>query len=307
MLNTHKYSIVVPVYNSDQSLMELCTRIDKALQAYNYEVVLVDDGSSDNSWQVINTIKQNLGNKVTAISLNKNHGQHTALFCGFQYCKGDFIITMDDDLQHPPEEIVKLIAKQDEAQADVVYGIYEVKHHSALRNSGSFFVRKTSNVAGSNSGLGSSFRLVRKSIIDQIVQNQKNVFFYLDEVFYWYTASFAYVNVQHQPRSKGESGYTMYKLLSLYFGILVNYTAWPLRLMTYVGLIFAVVNFLLGISFILRKLFFRAPLGFTALIVAVLFSTGILMLCMGIIGQYLFKIYIGQQSKPPYSIRQILK
>lgn len=302
-----KYSIVVPVFNSSGSLHELCERIDKALSGVRYELILVDDSSTDNSWKNIQGLKQKNQEKIIAIRLGRNFGQHLALFCGFTYCSGDFVITMDDDLQHPPEEIIKLIDKQKEEQSDLVYGIYKSKQHSFVRNSGSFFVKKTGTIVSGYSGMGSSFRLIKKSIVEKIVSNNTQSSFYLDEVFHWYTVSFSYVEVEHHPRKLGRSGYNFFKLLNLYLKIVVNYSASPLKLMTWFGLIFSVLSFLLGVRFIYRKLVHQVPLGYTSIIVTILFSASIIMFCLGIIGQYLYKIYQAQQNKPSFSIREILK
>ncbi len=302
-----KYSIVVPVYNSAASLNELCERIEKSLAEINYEIILVDDSSSDNGWNIIEELKKKNAGKITGIRLSRNFGQHRAIFCGFTFCKGDFVITIDDDLQHPPEEIIKLINKQKQEQSDLVYGIYKSKQHSFLRNSGSFFVKKSSNLVSGNSGKGSSFRLIKKNIIDKIITGNTQSSFYLDEVFYWHTAAFSYVDVEHHPRKQGKSGYNIFKLIGLYFKIVVNYSASPLKLMTWFGLSFSVASFLLGLRFIYKKLVHHVPLGYTSIIVTILFSASIIMFCLGIIGQYLYKIYQAQQNKPPYSIRKILR
>ena len=214
---------------------------------------------------------------------------------------------MDDDLQHPPEEIIKLIDKQKEEHSDLVYGVYKSKQHSFLRNSGTFFVKKTATIFKGYSGMGSSFRMIKKSIIDKIISNNTQSSFYLDEVFHWYTSSFSYVEVEHHPRKQGTSGYTIFKLIGLYFKIVVNYSASPLKLMTWFGLTFSFISFLLGVRFIFRKLVYHVPLGYTSIIVTILFSASIIMFCLGIIGQYLYKIYQAQQNKPSYSISEILK
>ena len=302
-----KYSVVVPVYNSAASLRELCSRLEKALGQFNYEIILVDDGSRDESWSIINGLQDTANGKILGVRFSRNYGQHSALLCGFTFCTGDYIVTMDDDLQHPPEEISKLIAKQAETNADVVYGIYISKQHSTARNAGSFYVRKSAEVTGESTGYGSSFRLIKKFIVDRIASNQASTFYYLDELFYWYTTSFARASVEHHPRKFGESGYTFSKLLKLYSDIVFTYSAFPLKLMTYAGFIFSVLTFSAAAFFAVRKLFFRGHFGFTALMVTVLFTASVLMFCMGIIGQYLFRIYQSQHSKPLYSIREIKK
>ncbi len=300
-----KYSIVIPVYNSAESLHELCSRIDVAMSNFAYEIILVDDGSKDESWNVISQLQDSSNGKISGIRFSRNYGQHSALLCGFTFSTGDFVITMDDDLQHPPEEISKLIHKQTETNADVVYGIYITKQHSAARNAGSFYVRKSAEVTGGNTGYGSSFRLIKKFIVDKIAANQASSFYYLDELFYWYTTTFSRVDVEHHPRKFGVSGYSFSKLLKLYGDIVFTYSSFPLRLMTYAGFIFSVFTFSGAAFFAIRKLFFRGHIGFTAVMVTVLFTASVLMFCMGIIGQYLFKIYQSQHSKPLYSIREI--
>ena len=293
MPETITYSVIIPVYNSGGGLNELVTRINSTLQGKLFEIIIIDDGSTDNSWEELSVIKKN-NNHLTIIQLSKNFGQHSALFCGFNFCKGEFIITLDDDLQHPPEEINKLIAEQEKKNCDVVYGIYKIKQHSFMRNSGSYLVRKSSKLAAGYSGLGSSFRLIKNEIIQKIVTGHKQNFFYLDEVFYWYTSSFGYAEVEHHIRKHGKSGYNFIKLSNLYLNIVVNYSAVPLKLMTRLGLIFSVISFSLGVRFVYRKLVHHVPLGYTSLIVTILFSASVIMFCLGIIGQYLYKIYQSQ-------------
>lgn len=306
MTDTVKYSVIVPVYNSSSSLIELTERIDAALAGKNFELLLIDDGSNDDSWKKITELKKKY-DFITAIKLSKNFGQHAALFCGFNFCKGDLIVTIDDDLQHPPEEINKLIAKQSEENADVVYGIYKSRQHSVARTFGSYLVRRSSKLVAGYSGLGSSFRLIKREIIQKIIADYRQNFFYLDEVFHWYTSSFAFNEVEHEARRHGQSGYTIFKLLRLYSDIVINYTAVPLKLMTRLGLFFSLLCFALAIRFFYNKMVHHVPLGYTSLIVTILFSASVIMFCLGIIGQYLYKIYQTQQNKPPYSIREILK
>lgn len=304
MSNTVTYSIVIPVYKSAASLVELCQGIHAVMQQFTYEIIVVDDGSTDTSWAVIETISVDNKN-VVGIRLSRNYGQHSAILCGFTFCRGEYVITMDDDLQHPPAEIAKLITKQQLTNADVVYGIYLAKQHSFARNAGSFYIRKSSIITEGNKGYGSSFRLIKKTVVDKIVTNQASSFYFLDELLYWYTGSFERVEVIHAPRKYGQSGYSVAKLFKLYTDIVFNYSSFPLRLMTYAGFVFSIITFATAMFFIFRKLFFKGHFGFTALMVTVLFTASVLMFCMGIIGQYLFKIYQSQHAKPLYSIREI--
>ena len=292
-MNKIDISIVVPVYNSFRTLHELFNRIDIVFKDLNktYQLILIDDGSSDNSWSIIEQIKKSNSDKVLAVKFGKNYGQHNAILCGFNYCLGDFIITMDDDLQHPPEEIKKLISKCEETRADVIYGMPINKQHSMIRNIGSGFVKKTSEFTSEKNVGGSSFRFLKKELVNEIRTNHNHNFLYLDATINTLTFNIEHVNVDHHSRKSGISGYTLFKLISLYFNVLVNYSATPLKLMTYGGLFFALLSFLFGLKFIYKKLMHDVPLGYTSLIVSILFSTGLILFCLGIIGQYLYKLY----------------
>jgi len=297
-------SVVIPVFNSKETLRELCTRIDTTLRqtGKSYELILVDDGSRDESWNEIERIKSGSAFNISAIRLSKNFGQHNAILCGFNFCKGEVVITMDDDLQHPPEEIPKLISTYERTGADIVYGLPLNKKHSTVRNAGSFMVRKTSDHTNNKNKSGSSFRLVRVSLTNKLLQNHSHNFLFIDAVLAWYTGKIETVDVEHHPRKAGTSGYTFRKLVLTYFDILINYSAGPLRILTYGGLFLSVFFFFLGLRFVYRKIFHDVPLGYTSLIVSVLFSTSLILFCMGIIGQYLYKLYQLQNKRPPYSI-----
>ena len=213
---------------------------------------------------------------------------------------------MDDDLQHPPEEIPKLIEKYNETNADIVYGVYETKHHGAMRNAGSYLVRKSSKHTSNTIGDGSSFRLIKKDIISKIRENHQQNFLFIDEIIQWYTSNIQTVLVIHSPRKHGKSNYSFLKLINLYFDILINYSASPLKLMTYSGLLFSLITFCIGVRFIFRKIAYNVPLGYTSTIVSILFTASIILLCLGIIGQYIYKLYQFQQQKPPFSIQKVI-
>ncbi|MFT6982581.1 MAG: undecaprenyl-phosphate 4-deoxy-4-formamido-L-arabinose transferase [Crocinitomicaceae bacterium] len=302
-------SIVIPVYNSSASLQELQKRISAAMEVVgkSYELILVDDGSRDGSWKELKKVKEVGGNTVTAVRLEKNVGQHNAILCGFGLSRGNVIITMDDDLQHPPEEIAKLLSQYEESQPDVVYGIYKVKEHGRMRSAGSFIVQKSSKYfADYKGGVGSSFRLFNREIVDKIKGHPQS-FVFIDEIIHWYTGDIDTVEVEHHPRKEGKSSYTLFKLTRLYFNILINYTAWPLKFMIYGGMLASLFSFFIGVFYIVKKVFYNVDVeGFTALIVAITFSSSLILMSLGIIGQYLYKIYQQQNGKPPYSINKVL-
>jgi polyisoprenyl-phosphate glycosyltransferase len=306
--NTALYSVVVPVFNSQDTIHELVSRISGSFRTWglNCEIILVNDGSTDNSWSAIEGAKKEFPGQLKAVNFTRNYGQHNAILCGLGFCSGDFVITIDDDLQHPPEEIIKLIEKQQETGSSVVYGMYENKQHSALRNFASAFIRKTSDFKAKNQGGGSSFRLLEKQLTDQILQQHRNNFMFLDSILNWYTGNIALVQVQHHARKTGRSGYTMKKLVFIYLNILYHYSTKPLKIITFGGLFFSVISFLFGLRFIYKKFVYNVPLGYTSIIVSIMFSTSLILFCLGIIGNYLYKLYQLQQNKPPYSIQKII-
>jgi len=297
-----KYSVVIPVYNSNEGLPELCERLCNSLAGFNYEIVLVDDGSRDNSWEVLKKEKSKRPNEIRIIRLSRNFGQHNAISCGINASGGDFMITMDDDLQHPPEEIVKLIRCQESNDADLVYGLPENRKHGVVRIAGSYFVTKSSKLFHGNTE-GSSFRLIKRELAQQIQRHQHKSMIYIDEILSWYTDNIHTTTVAHHTRKHGKSGYTSLSLIRLYFDIVFNHSAVPLKLMTRIGFIVSIICILLGVYFIIRKFIFNVPIGFTALIVTILFSASILMMCLGIVGQYLYKLFVLQNRKPSYFIR----
>lgn len=299
-------SIVIPVYNSSEMLEELFAGIKTAMSGENFEVVFVDDGSRDASWPVLEKLKEKHGAQVTAVRLARNFGQHNAIVCGFSVAKGDTIVTMDDDLQHPPSELPKLLSEFRKTNADVLYGIPKQRKHGAWRIAGSYFVIKSSRYTAGNTGEGSSYRVMKKNIADRIAGHSHRTMIFIDEILHWYTHNIHSIDVEHHPRKSGPSGYNFFKLFRLYMDVVVNHSAVPLKAMTWIGFISAFICFILGCIFIYRKLTHDVQLGFTAQIVAILFSASIIMMSMGILGQYMYKLFQLQSRRPSYLIdRQI--
>jgi polyisoprenyl-phosphate glycosyltransferase len=305
-MNEVEYSVVVPVFNSEASLEELFSRLAAVMESLGkgFECIFVDDGSSDRSWEVLRSIKQGHPEKLTVIRLAKNFGQHSATFCGFNFAKGNYIITLDDDLQCPPEEIPKLIKSLDENDAELVYGIYEKQKHSFFRNIGSRYFKRLSHMLG-RPKQGSSFRLISKNIIQKIIIHHQN-FVFIDEILHWYTDFVALTVVEHHKRKYKRSGYSQRKLWSMVANIMFYYTTAPLKLMVYGGMLSSLFFFILSAIFALKKILFDVPLGYTSLIVAILFSTSLILLSLGIIGEYLSRIYMVQNKKPLYSVKKVL-
>ncbi|MEO5570558.1 MAG: glycosyltransferase family 2 protein [Bacteroidia bacterium] len=299
-------SVIVPVYRSESTLEELFGRIDNVLgKDYTYEVIFVDDDGGDNSWNVIEQLHAKHPEKITAIKLSKNFGQHNAIMCGMHYTKGKFIVTIDDDLQIPPEELIKLIQKQKETNAELVYGVYGQKEHARLRNKGSEMVQKIFRYVFKTTGDITSFRLIKTEMKTKISQHAQS-FIFIDGLLHWHTNKISRVLVEHKPRQQGQSGYSFVKLFALAGNLLFNFTTLPLKLMIGAGFTCAVISLIIAVIFMIRKLVYDVPLGFTAIIVTILFIGSILMLFLGILGEYISRLYANQNQKPQFSVKQIL-
>lgn len=299
-----QYSVVVPVYNSAEILSELVERLKGTMKeaGVTYELVLVDDNSPDESWKQLLLLKKEHPAEVSIIKLAKNSGQNAATLCGIRYAKGDNIITIDDDLQTPPEEILKLMEHFQESEADVVFGYYMDKKHSWFRNLGSKMIRLFYELLVRDSVIGSSFRLMSKRLVDEIRNHQKSHFF-LDQIIPWYTPDIEFVEVDHRERSSGKSGYSTWKLIKLAWSLVINHTDVPLRFMIFVGFFTSFMSVVAIAFFVIQKYVVGSPEGFPALIVSIFFATGGIMFCLGIIGEYLSRLYSARSDKPMYSVK----
>lgn len=307
-MKQYDYSIIIPVYNSSGSLVELLERIYQVFQenGYSFEVICVNDASQDDSWNVLQEIKKSAEYSLKLIQFSINYGQHKALLCGMGFAQGTSSILIDSDLQIPPEEINKLIQRKKETNADVVYGEYTEKKHHKIRNKSSQILGWILNKFGSYQARGSSFKIIDQSIVNKINQI-KFEYIFIDEILSWHTSNFEYVDIEHLERKEGKSSYTSFKLIKMAFQIIFNYTTLPLRIMTYGGLLIGIICFFIGVYFIIHKLMYDSILGFTAIIVSILFSAGLLLFCLGIIGEYIKKIYFVQLAKPPFTIKTIIE
>lgn len=300
-------SVLIPVFNSESTLGILSDQLVEYFKKLNksFQIVFVDDGSQDKSWLTLMEIKKQHKEEVKIIRLSKNFGQHNAIMCGMRYCDGKFIITLDDDLQISPEEIGRLLEKEYETDADVVYGIFEDKKHSFLRNAGSKLIKFVSKKFLGYGGEGSSFRLIKKETAQKIIPLNHS-FIFIDEVLQWHTQNVSFVNVNHQLRKLGRSKYTYNKLFGMTFNLMIYYTSIPLRIMTFFGIGSSFIFFLFGLFYLYKKFFLHAKIGYTSIIVAIFFSAGLILFCLGIIGEYIRKIYTEQSNKPQFSIKEEL-
>lgn len=302
-------SVVVPVYNSEQSLPELYRRLGETFErlSLSWELILVNDCSKDSSWHVAESLTHTHHN-VIAINLMNNFGQHNAIMCGFHYAVGEYLVTMDDDLQHPPEEVSKLWNTIRSKNYLLVYGQYEQKRHGWFRDFCSKTVNKIlSRITGSGYGV-TSFRIVRREVIEKITRhNQYNV---MIDVLLKETVASSFVGhcgVEHHPRTLGKSNYSFRKLFWYALNMVFSYTLWPLRLATVLGFFFALLGIAGGILLLIY--YFKqgvAVSGWTSLILAVVFFSGIILFMMGVIGEYVGRIFLNINQKPQFVVKDVI-
>lgn len=301
------YSVVIPVYNSERVVASTVSRVRDFFHNYGdkFEIVLVNDGSRDTSWEIISDLAKQYP-EIVAVDLLKNYGQHSANMCGFREAKGDFIITMDDDLQNPPEEIGKLIETAQQGH-DLVIGRFETKQHPIVRRLGSRFVswlnRKVFELEGDL--VLSNFRIIRRDVVDRVCQD-KSFTPYIPGLVLQYSSRRSNVMVKHLPRTVGKSNYTWRKILRLVASILFNHSSIPLRIGATLGFVAAATSFILSLYFLLDAMFMgtSAP-GWASLVVLLSFFNGVLIILLSVIGEYLIRILQEVGSQRCYEVREI--
>jgi undecaprenyl-phosphate 4-deoxy-4-formamido-L-arabinose transferase len=299
-------SVVIPVYNSEATLPELLARLHPVLvrQGGPFEIILVNDGSRDRSWDAIIRLTE-IWPQVQGIDLPRNYGQHNALLCGIRASQHSFVVTMDDDLQHPPEEIPRLLHKLAEG-CDVVYGPPCQEQHGWWRDGASILTKLVLRhfMGASTSRQVSAFRVFRTQLRDAFA-NYRSPFVSIDVLLTWGTTRFAAVPVRHEPRRVGRSNYNLRKLLVHAVNMTTGFSTLPLRIATLVGLatmIFgvAVLTFVIG-RYLLRG---STIAGFPFLASITVIFSGAQLLGLGIMGEYLARMYLRLLDRPAFTIRQ---
>jgi glycosyltransferase involved in cell wall biosynthesis len=300
-------SVIIPVYNSALSIRQLIDQLAVVLPTLTdqYEIILVEDDSRDNSWEVVRQLAQDY-ECVRSLKLMRNFGQHNALLCGIRCAHNEIIVTMDDDLQHPPEEISRLLDKLAEGY-DVVYGAPQHEQHNIFRNLASQITKLAlQNSMGAQTALNiSAFRVFRTAIRDAFAGYQ-SPFVNMDVLLTWGTTRFAVVRVRHEPRPYGQSNYTFRKLLTHAINMMTGFSTVPLQLASWLG--FAMTAFGLVILFyviVIRLIIlgYEVP-GFTFLASLIALFAGAQMFALGIIGEYLARMHFRSMERPTYVVRE---
>lgn len=298
-------SIVIPVYNSENTLPELVENITEILPGLcsDFEIILVNDGSRDQSWSVIDNLTEEYP-RVTGLNLMRNYGQHNALLCGIRKARYEVVVTMDDDSQHPPEEIHKLLDKLEEGY-DVIYGKPKVEQHGFWRNLASKITKLAlksamgAQTADDVSAYRAFYTRLRRSFA-----NYTNPFVSIDVLLAWATTRFGSVNIKHKVRQKGPSNYTFRKLIIHALNMITGFSVLPLQLASMTGFLFAIFGLLVLIYVIGRYLIQGGSVpGFPFLASIISIFAGVQLFALGIIGEYLARMYFRLMDRPSYVIR----
>jgi glycosyltransferase involved in cell wall biosynthesis len=296
-------SIVIPVYNSESTLRELHQRLSSVLAALgDYEIIFVDDGSRDRSWEVLEQLA-GLDRRVTGLRMGRNYGQHPALLAGVRAATGAVVVTLDDDLQNPPEEIPKLLARLEQGN-DVVYGTPEAMQHRAARNLASWTTKLALQaIMGVETARKvSAFRAFRTSLRESFSE-YRSPFVNLDVLFTWGTNRFGSVEVQHKPRAQGQSGYNFRKLATHAINMITGFSTIPLKIATLIGFTLTLFGFGTLTYVLMRYLIAGSSVpGFPFLASLVSILGGAQLFALGVMGEYLARIHFRTMDRPPYFV-----
>lgn len=311
MTTIKKVSVVIPVYNEQESLPALLSRTTAACEQLgrDYEILLIDDGSSDNSAQMLTDAAEQPGSHVVAVLLNRNYGQHSAIMAGFSHVSGDLIVTLDADLQNPPEEIPRLVEKADEGY-DVVGTVRQNRQDSIFRKTASRMInRLIQRTTGKAMGdYGCMLRAYRRHIVDAMLHcHERSTFIpILANTFARKTAE---IPVLHAEREHGDSKYSFMRLINLMYDLVTCLTTTPLRLLSVFGSVIAVLGFLFAVLLVALRLMFGPAWGaegvFTLFAVLFIFI-GAQFIGMGLLGEYIGRIYNDVRARPRYFIQRIV-
>ena len=304
-----KLSIVIPVYNSEKIIEEVVNEIEIAVSKlnskYDLEIILVNDFSKDNSLQVCKNVCKHKS-FIKLISFSKNFGQHNALMAGIKIASGDYIISMDDDLQTPPDEMSKLIDDLERNNYDVVFAKYKTENKSIFRVFGSLVNDKMANILADkpkNVTINSYF-IMKRYIANEIIKYD-HAYPYIIGLIFRVTQNVGNVLIQHRDRKIGKSNYTFKKLLQLWFNGFTSFSVKPLRVSSIFGLFFSITGFIYLLIIIIRKIINPGiPAGWTSIIAAIIFFGGVQLLSIGLLGEYIGRVFLSINKKPQYVIKE---
>ncbi|PYK90172.1 MAG: glycosyltransferase [Verrucomicrobia bacterium] len=303
-------SLVIPVYNGSRTIGALVEHTTKIFGSTSFEIVLVNDGSEDDSEKVCAQLAVKFPQNVTFVHLSRNFGEHSAVLVGFTEARGRYIAVLDDDGQNPPEEVVRMLDELKRKNYDVVYGHYIEKKHSWFRNLGSRFNDRIATLMlhKPKDLYLSSFKVMNRFLINEIIKYH-GPYPYTDGLIYRVTRNIGQIPVEHRASLSGPSRYTFRRLVRLWLNMFLNFSIKPLRISVYVGLFASCLSIVALIAILIDKLWITPNLtvGIPTVLGSVVFFSGIQLTILGLVGEYLGRLYLDQTGTPQYVVRYAIR
>ena len=303
-------SLVIPVYNGSATIGPLVENIEMIFAATAFEIVLVNDGSDDESEQVCAQLAEKFPHNVTFVDLSRNFGEHNAVLAGLSASRGRYVAVLDDDGQNPPEEVLRMIEELKQKNYDVVYGRYVEKKHSWFRNAGSWFNDRVATfVLQKPKDLYlSSFKVMSRFVVDQIIK-YRGPYPYADGLIYRTTRRIGQIPVEHRASGRGPSRYTFRKLVRLWLNMFLNFSIKPLRISVYVGLAASALSIVALVAIVVDKLWItpNVTVGIPTVLGSIVFFAGVQLMIIGVVGEYLGRLYLDHTGTPQYVVRYTIQ
>jgi len=303
-------SLVVPVYNGSRTIGPLVERIAMVFASTTFEIVLVNDGSEDDSEMACTKLTEKFPQNVTFVHLSRNFGEHSAVLAGLSHARGRYVAVLDDDGQNPPEEVARMLEALKSNNFDVVYGHYIEKKHSWFRNAGSRFNDRIATIMlhKPKDLYLSSFKIMNRFLVDEIIK-YRGPYPYTDGLIYRATRKIGQLPVEHRASVSGPSRYTFRKLVRLWLNMFLNFSIKPLRLSVYVGLFASCLSIVALIAILIDKFWITPNLtvGIPTVLGSIVFFAGIQLMILGLVGEYLGRLYLDQTGTPQYIVRYTMQ
>jgi len=301
-------SLVIPVYNGSQTIGRLVERIHTVFASMQFEVILVNDGSQDDSEAVCAKLVEKLPQIVTFVQLSRNFGEHNAILAGLSQARGRYIAVLDDDGQNPPEQVVPMLEELKRKDYDVIYGHYIKKRHSWFRNAGSWFNDRIATfILDKPKNLYlSSFKVMTRLVVDEITR-YRGPYPYIDGLICRTTRKIGQIPVQHRANIGGTSRYSFRNLVRLWLNMFLNFSTAPLRFSVYVGLFTSCLSVLALVLILIDKIWISPNLtmGIPTVLGSIVFFSGIQLMILGLVGEYLGRLYLDHTGTPQYIVRYL--
>jgi glycosyltransferase involved in cell wall biosynthesis len=301
-------SLVIPVFNGSQTITKVVAECIQSFEEFfDLEIVLINDCSEDNSYEVCRSLQEKYPSTITFLSLSKNFGEHNAVMAGLHNTTGDFVVTLDDDGQNPPQEALKLINHAIAQKLDVVYSFYPNKRHHWGRNLCSLLNGKVANLMIKKPPdlYLSSFRSMSRFIIQEIIKYDLP-YPYVDGLILRSTSSIGTLETTHESRTSGKSGYTIRKLIGLWLNMFTNFSVLPLRVASFAGFVFALIGMLIGAYTLYERILNPdLPVGWASIAVLCSILGGVQLMALGMVGEYIGRLFLGINRQPQFVIREL--